>query len=159
SFQTIRDDVFMLGKDGDVSGNKLVPVRSACAVTVGSVNQNREAVYAQQQTVSAEGLSGTSFSPHFPHTVRSTETRSCSACHLSAKGDNDALVAQALMLGTHAVNFIGRFCYVAEGDSGFSAVSVTESEEPQAVIGSRLHELAWPERFQAHEQRGRGLEE
>jgi hypothetical protein len=68
SFQTLRDDIFMLGKDGDVTGGRAVPVRSACAVTVGSQNQNREFVYSQQQTISAEGLSGTAFSPHFPHT-------------------------------------------------------------------------------------------
>jgi hypothetical protein len=33
-------------------------------------------------------------------------------------------------------------------------VAVTERDEPQAVIGSRLHELAYPEEFRAHKARG-----
>jgi len=157
SFQTIRDDLFMLGKDGDLSGGKIVPVRSACAVMVGSQNQNREWVYSQQQTISAEGYSGTSFSPHFPHSVRATETKRCTDCHISKDGDNNAIMAQLLMLGTNAANFIGRYCYVAEGDGGFDAVVVSEREEPQAVLGSRLHELAWPANAKAHAAAGRVL--
>jgi hypothetical protein len=159
SFQTLRDDVFLLGKDGALTGGKVAPIRSACAVMVGSQNQNREWVYSQQQTVSAEGYSGTAFSPHFPHTVRATETRGCTDCHVSAAGDNNARMAQVLMQGTNAYNFIGRYCYVAEGAAGLSAVVVTEREEPQAVIGSRLHEMAYPEDATAHEARGRVLEE
>ncbi len=38
-------------------------------------NQNREWIYSQQQTVSAGGFSGTSFSTYVPHTVRATETQ------------------------------------------------------------------------------------
>jgi hypothetical protein len=174
SFQTIRDDVFMLGRDGIVNpagpvrlgkdgrpqgDGKIVPVRSACAVMVGSQNQNREWVYSQQQTVSAEGFSGTSFSPNFPHTVREAETKRCTDCHVARAGDNNAVMAQLLMLGTNAASFIGRYCWVGEGAAGFDAVVVTEREEPQAVIGSRLHELAFPERFAAHVARGRTLGE
>ncbi len=157
SFQTLRTDFFMLGRDGDVSGGKVVPVRSACAVTVGSQNQNRENVYSQQQTVSAEGFSGTAFSPHFPHTVRATETRSCADCHVSQADDNNARLAQALLLGSNAVNFVGRYAYVAAGAGGFDAVVVTEKGEPQAVIGSVLHGAAWPEEHAAHEARERRL--
>ena len=69
NFQTLRDDVFMLGRDGTVTGRRVSPVRSACAVLVSSQNVNREWIYSQQQTVSAEGYSGQSFSPAFPHTV------------------------------------------------------------------------------------------
>jgi len=150
NFQTLRDDVYMLGIDSTAGGHKVVPVRSACAVLVSSQDANRQWLYTQQQTVSAEGFAGTSFSPYFPHTVRTTETKQCSDCHLSNSGDNNAIMAQLLLQGANSVNFIGRFAYVGEGDGGLEAVAVTEREEPQAVIGSRLHELAYPDYFRKH---------
>ena len=58
NFQTLRDDVFMLARDGDVTGNRIGPARSSCAIHVGSYNANRESIYVQQQTISAEGQSG-----------------------------------------------------------------------------------------------------
>ena len=57
-------------------------------------------------------------------------------------------MAQLLMQGTNYVNFIGRYCWVAAGDHGLAAVVVTERDEPQAVIGSSLHQLAFPDDFQ-----------
>lgn len=68
--QVVRDDVFMLGIDGTVKKNRLAVIRSSSAVVVGSQNQNREWVYSQAQTVSAEGHSGQAFNPHFPHDER-----------------------------------------------------------------------------------------
>ena len=70
NFQTLRDDVFMLARDGNVTGNRIGPARSSCAIHVGSYNANRESIYVQQQTISAEGLSGIAFSTNVPHTVR-----------------------------------------------------------------------------------------
>jgi len=35
-FQTLRDDMYMLAKDGEVAGNKINPARSSCAIHVGS---------------------------------------------------------------------------------------------------------------------------
>ncbi len=159
NFQTLRDDVFMIGRDGTVTGRRFAPIRSACAVLVSSQNQNREWIYSQQQTVSAEGYSGTAFSPHFPHTVRTQETRGCTDCHVSEANDNNAYLAMAVMQGTNYYNFIGRFAYVALGDAGFSGVVVTERREPQAVIGSYLHSLAFPEEFQKHRERHEELKE
>jgi hypothetical protein len=159
NFQTLRDDVFMLGIDGTVMNNKISPTRSTCAVLVGSQNPNREWVYSQQQTVSAEGFSGHSFSTFVPHTVRATETKTCSDCHVSSRGDNNAQMAQLLMQGTNFYNFIGRYAYVAEGKAGFEAVTVTESDEPQAVIGSELHKLAYPTQFEKHKKGGELLHE
>jgi len=43
---------------------------------------------------------------------------------------------------------------VGEGSSGFEAVPVTEWDEPQAVIGSYLHKLAYPDDYAAHRKRG-----
>jgi hypothetical protein len=159
NFQTLRDDVFLLGRDGAVTGHRFAPVRSACAVVVSSQNANREWIYSQQQTISAEGYSGIAFSTHFPHTVRTRETKGCVDCHLSADDDNNAYMAMALMQGTNFYNFIGRYAYVAQGGAGFEAVAVTERDEPQAVIGSELHRLAYPENYKKHLQRGQLLEE
>ncbi|MEN3335004.1 MAG: hypothetical protein V7641_4369 [Blastocatellia bacterium] len=159
NFQTLRDDVFLLGRDGTVTGKRFAPVRSACAILVSSQNQNREWIYSQQQTVSEEGYSGQAFSSHFPHTVRTKETRACVDCHLSEKNDNNAYLAMTYMQGTNFYNWIGRYCYVAAGKEGFEAVVVTERDEPQAVIGSYLHKLAFPEEYEKHEHHERELTE
>lgn len=159
NFQTLRDDVYMLGKDSSVKDGKIVPIRSACAVLVSSQDANRQWLYAQQQTISAEGFSGQAFSPYFPHTVRTTETKRCSDCHISDRNDNNAIMAQLLLHGTNSVNFIGRFAWVGLDRHGLQAVAVTERDEPQAVIGSRLHELAFPDYFREHQSRGMKLTE
>jgi len=153
NFQTIRTDTYMLGIDGDATGNRVAPARSACAVLVGSQNSNREWIYSQQQTVSAEGFSGIAFSTHVPHTVRREETKRCVDCHPSEAGDNNALLAQLLMQGTGFMNFMYRFVYVGT-EEGVEAVVVTERDEPQAVIGSTLHRDAYPDFHRAHLARG-----
>jgi hypothetical protein len=178
NFQTLRDDVFMLARDGDVTGNRIGPARSSCAIHVGSYNLNRDSIYVQQQTISADGLSGIAFSSNVPHTVRSgpprdkngrylsgeaylpgrSETKMCTDCHVSKHEDNNAILAQLLMHGTGYVNFMGRYCWVAAADHGLHAVVVTEQEEPQAVIGSRLQSLAFPDHFRKHHARGYQLE-
>lgn len=150
NFQVLRDDVFMLGRDSTVKGGLIAPVRSSSAVIVGSANANREWIYSQQQTISSEGYSGQAFNPHYPHAVRRTETKTCTDCHLSQNNDNNAWMAQLLLQGTNLVNFLGRYVYVATGHDGFEAVIVTEREEPQAVLGSSLHRLAYPEEYQEH---------
>ncbi|MCI0524738.1 MAG: hypothetical protein L0Y75_05690 [Acidobacteria bacterium] len=153
NYQTLRDDIFMLGKDGTVTGRRIAPTRSTCAVLVGSQNQNREWLYSQQQTVSSEGYSGHAFSTFVPHTVSTSETKVCTDCHVSKGNDNNAIMAQLLMQGTNFVNFIGRFAWVATGKHGIHAVVVTERDEPQAVIGSSLHKLAYPDEYKKHVKR------
>jgi hypothetical protein len=153
NFQTLRDDVFMLAKDGNVTGNRIGPSRSSCAIHVTSYNMNREAIYTQQQTISTDGLSGIAFSTNVPHTVRGKgETKSCTDCHLSDAGDNNALLAQLLMHGTNYFNFIGRNCWVGAGDHGLFAVQVTERDEPQSVIGSTMHRAVYPQRWMHHRE-------
>ncbi len=159
NFQTLRDDVYMLARDGDVTGNRIGPARSSCAVHVGSANANREQIYVQQQTISGDGMSGIAFSTNVPHTVRGKgETKQCTDCHVSSLGDNNAIMAQLLMHGTGYVNFMGRYCWVASGDHGLAGVVVTERDEPQAVIGSYLHKLAFPDKYQKHVDSGGQLE-
>jgi hypothetical protein len=153
NFQVLRDDVFMLGLDSTAKKGRIVPVRSSSAVLVSSQNANREWIYHQEQTVSSEGYNGQAFNPHFPHTVRTRETRTCTDCHVSRENDNNAWMAQLLLQGTNFVNFLGRYAYVGEGRHGFEAVSVTEHDEPQAVIGSYLQKLAYPENYASFEKK------
>src|ERR1051325_9335050 len=149
--QVVRDDIFQLGIDGTVKSNRLAVLRSSSAVLVGSQNANREWVYSQQQTVSAEGYSGQAFNPHFPHTTSGVgTTKNCSDCHVSKQNDNTAWMAQLLGDGTGTVNSFGRYAYVGEGDGGFSAVVWTEQTEPQAAYGSHLQKLAYPDNFKKH---------
>jgi hypothetical protein len=156
--QVIRTDAYMLGINGTVKGGKIAPVRSSSALVLSSTNANRQRFYVQQPPISAPGFSSQAFNPHVPHTVRGRETKTCTDCHVSEAGDNNAWMAQLLTHGTNFVNFIGRFAWVAEGKDGLEAVAVTEWEEPQAVIGSYLHRLAYPAGFRAHEARQRELE-
>jgi hypothetical protein len=156
NFQVLRDDIFMLGRDGTVTGNRVAPVRSSSAVLVSSQNQNREWIYSQQQTTSAEGFAGQAFNTHVPHTVRSKETKGCSDCHVSEKNDNNAWLAQLLLQGTNFVNFMGRYVYVA-ADHALEVVVATESTEPQAVIGSTLQQIAYPSNYDRFVRGGRRL--
>ena len=156
NYQVLRDDIFMLGRDGTVTGNRVAPVRSSSAVLVSSQNQNREWIYSQQQTTSAEGFAGQAFNTHVPHTVRSTETKVCSDCHVSAKNDNNAWLAQLMLQGTNFVNFMGRYVYIAAGHS-LDVVVATEHTEPQAVLGSTLQKIAYPANYDQFVRGGREL--
>jgi hypothetical protein len=176
NFQTLRDDVYMLARDGLATGSRIGPCRSACAVHVTSYNDKRESIYTQQQTISGDGMAGIAFSTNVPHTVRGgpphtpelrqlavhrhipSETKMCTDCHVSSANDNNAYMATLLMQGSNFVNFMGRFCWVGKGEDGFEAVAVTERDEPQAVIGSKLHQLAYPDNYQIHLDRKSELE-
>ncbi len=148
--QVLRDDGYMLGMTGTTKGNKITTVRSSSALVLSSRNANREQIYIQQAPISTPGFSSQAFNPHFAHTVRSKETRWCTDCHVSAKNDNNAWMAQLLLQGTNFVNFMGTYVYVAAGDGGVAAVQVTETDEPQAVIGSYLHSIAYPDYYKQH---------
>jgi len=156
NFQVLRDDVFMLGIDGTVTGHRIAPVASRSAVLVSSRNQTREWIYSQQQTVSAEGFSGQTFNTHVPHTVRGKETQACSSCHVSKDKDNNAWLAQVMLQGTNFVNFMGRYVYIA-ATHALEVVPVTERTEPQAVYGSTLHKLAYKDNYDEFVEDGREL--
>jgi hypothetical protein len=173
--QVARDDMFQLGKHmptkssgsdpvkfdaaGDpVSGKAITaPIRSTSALILSSTNINRERIYVQQPPISSPGYSSQAFAPHFPHTVRTAETKQCTDCHLSQADDNNAVMAQLLLLGTNYVNFVGMNAWFGL-DGGFEAVRVTEWDEPQAVIGSYLQRYAYPDFYRQHvEKNGREL--
>lgn len=157
NFQVLRDDIYMLGVDGTVTGHRIAPARSSCAVLVSSQNANREWLYYTQQTISAPGYSGQAFSTFVPHTVRAKETKQCSDCHVSEKNDNNAWMAQLLLQGTNFMNFMGRYVYVATGKKGLEAVAVAEHDEPEAIYGSDLHRIAYPDNYKKFESEHREL--
>lgn len=149
--QVARDQMFQLGRRGPTDGGRIAPIRSSSALVVSSTNINREHVYIQQPPISSAGFSSQAFNPHFPHTVRLTETKTCDDCHLSAKNDNNAIMAQLLLQGTNFVNFIGYYAWLGTGN-GVTGVKVTEWNEPQAVIGSYLQRYAYPDDYRKHFQ-------
>ncbi len=152
NFQTLRDDVYMLAHDGDVTGNRIGPARSSLRRACRLVQQqsrldlraaaNHLGRWAERHRVQHERAAHGSRRPHpvGPYQDKflpgTTETKMCTDCHVSKNHDNNAIMAQLLMQGTNYVNFIGRYCWVAAGDRGLAAVEVTERDEPQAVIGS-----------------------
>jgi hypothetical protein len=147
NFQVLRDDIYMLGVDGTVTGHRIAPARSSCAVLVSSQNATRDWLYYTQQTISSPGLSGQAFSTFVPHTVRAKETKQCSDCHVSTQNDNNAWMAQLLLQGTNFMNFMGRYVYVATGKKGFEAIAVAEHDEPEAIYGSDLQRIAYPDNY------------
>jgi LVIVD repeat len=152
--QVARDDMFQLGRHMTTKGNIIAPVRSSSALVLSSTNINRERIYVQQPPISASGFSSQAFAPHFPHTVRTRETKTCSDCHLSEKDDNNAAMAQLLLQGTNFVNFVGMNAWTGL-DGGVQATRVTEWDEPQAVIGSYLQRFAYPDYYRLHVERNK----
>jgi len=157
--QVVRADIFMLGLHGNAEKNKIAPVRSSSALMLSSTQSNRQKIYSQQTTISAPGFNGQAFNPHVPHTVRTHETKTCTDCHVSDQNDNNAWMAQLLLQGTNWVNFVGKYAWVAAGDEGIEAIRVTEEPEPQAVVGSTLHRIVYPDWYAAHEENHRELQD
>ncbi|MDX1509689.1 MAG: hypothetical protein R3358_15490, partial [Woeseiaceae bacterium] len=154
--QVARDAMFMLGRRGPANDGKIAPVRSSSALVLSSTNANRERIYIQQPPIAASGYSSQAMNPHFPHTTRKTETKTCSNCHLSRDNDNNAWMAQLLLYGTNFVNFVGLNAWTGLED-GVMATQVTEWDEPQAVIGSYLQRYAYPANYEQHIENGREL--
>ena len=150
--QVVRDDIFQLGVNGPVKGSKIAPIRSSSALVLSSTNSNRERIYIQQAPIAASGFSSQAFAPHYPHTERKEETKTCTDCHVSRANDNNAIMAQLLLQGTNFVNFIGFNTWIGEG-AHVEASTVTEWNEPQAVIGSYLQRYAYPDWYRQHQDR------
>jgi len=150
--QVVRDDAFQLGRHMTTKGNMIAPVRSSSALILSSTNISRDRIYIQQPPISASGYSSQAFAPHFAHTVRTTETKTCSDCHVSNENDNNAIMSQLLLLGTNFMNFVGMHAWVGL-DHGIEAVRVTEWNEPQAVFGSYLQKYAYPDYYKQHVER------
>ncbi|MFT7686956.1 MAG: hypothetical protein ACI9FB_002304 [Candidatus Azotimanducaceae bacterium] len=149
--QVVRDQIFMLGRRGKINGGRIAPLRSTSALVLSSTNSNREKIYIQQPPISSSGYSSQAINPHFAHTVRKTETRVCSDCHLDESNNNNAIMAQTLGYGTDFIDFIGYYAYLG-GRGSVEAVQVTEWDEPQSIIGSYLQQYAYPDYFAKHKE-------
>ena len=156
--QVARDDVYQLGLHGPAKNHKIVPVRSSSALVLSSTDINRQKIYIQQPPTAASGHSSQAFAPHFPHTVRKTETKGCTDCHISIANDNNAILTQLFLLGTNFMGFMGYHAWVGEGQKGVEGVQVTEWDEPQAVIGSYLHRYAYPDFYEEHQKNKKELQ-
>src|SRR5437867_2346078 len=55
------------------------------------------------------------------------------------------------------MNFMGRYIYVATGDHGLKAVAVAEHDEPNAIYGSDLQRIAYPDNYKKFVARHREL--
>jgi hypothetical protein len=152
--QVARDEMFQLGRHQTSKGSIIAPIRSSSALILTSTNINRERLYVQQTPISASGFSSQAFAPHFPHTVRTQETKTCTDCHVSEDDDNNAILAQLTLQGTNFVNFVGMHAFFGL-DRGVEAVRVTEFGEPQAVFGSYLHRYAYPDFWKLHVERNK----
>ena len=71
-------------------------------MVLSSTNSSREKIYVQQPPIASSGYSSQAMNPHYPHTERKTETRVCSDCHLARGGDNNAILAQTLIVSALA---------------------------------------------------------
>ena len=152
--QVARDEMFQLGRHQTSKGGIIAPIRSSSALILTSTNINRERIYVQQPPIAASGFSSQAFAPHFPHTVRTQETKTCTDCHVSEDDDNNAILAQLTLQGTNFVNFIGMHAFFGL-DRAVEAVRVTEFGEPQAVFGSYLHRYAYPDFWKLHVEKNK----
>lgn len=154
--QVVRTDSYTLGISGSAQGNKFNPIRSASATVISVSDRNRNVAVNQQPTISSCGLAGSAITPNVPHTVRLEQTKGCSDCHLSADGDNNAVMAALLGQGTNAANWVGDFVFAAAG-SRLAAIQITEGYEPRPVIGSDFHKALFLDDFEKFRKRGRRL--
>ena len=75
--QVVRDQMFQLGRHSEVKNYTIAPIRSTSGLILSSQNINRERIYVAQPPIAASGYSSQAFTPHFAHTVRKTETKTC----------------------------------------------------------------------------------
>jgi len=100
-----RDDVFMLGIDGNGEENRMAVIRSSSAVVVSSQNANREWVYRSSKHF-RQGYSGRRSIRHFPHTTSSVgTTKNCNRLPFVREQRQQRVMTQLLGFGTGTVNF------------------------------------------------------
>ena len=84
--QVARDDMFLLGHRETAKGGKIAPDRSQLgAGAVVDQHQSRANLHAAAADLGRRLFSSQAFAPHYPHTERKVETKTCSDCHLSQK--------------------------------------------------------------------------
>jgi hypothetical protein len=155
--QVIRTDMYFFGIGTYNHGGKVTPFRPATTVVVSAWDRGRNNIVHQQPLVSTPGFTNEGMTPHPPHTVRTTETKQCTDCHLSENNDNNARIASAVGFGVNALTFVGEYQFIAEQGKAVTAVKVTDGYEPQPVIGSSFQKQLDPAAFQSFVSKGRKL--
>jgi hypothetical protein len=143
NFQVLRDDVFMLAKDGTVTGHRVAPAASRSAVLVSSQNQNREWIYSQQQTISAEGFQRPGFLDSRPaHRPRDRDERLYRLPRRQRQQqqrvDGATPDAGDELRQLHGTLRLRRRRALARSRPRH------RTRRPQAVFGSTLHKIAYP---------------
>jgi hypothetical protein len=157
--QLLKAENNMMGISGSRQGNKISPFRPANPVFITLAERNRNTAVHEQPTISSPGFSGFAYTPNPPHTIRNKESRDCEDCHVSKSGDNNAWLAGVLGMGANGANMTGDFVYVANGAGGVQGIRVAEGYEPRPVIGSWLHQQAYPNDYKKFVDGGRKLGE
>ena len=85
NFEVLRDDIYMLGVDGTVTRHRIAPTRSTCAVVVSSQNANRDWLYYSSRPFRPRDSAASDSARIIPHTVRASETKTCTDCHVSRR--------------------------------------------------------------------------
>jgi len=122
NYQTLRDDLYMLGIDSTGKDHKIVPIRSACAVLVSSQDANRQWLYEQQQTVSAEGYAGTGVQSVLPAYGQGDGNQAVLRLPPLEEERQQCRPCTAPPAGNQFGELIGRFAWVGEADHGLEAV-------------------------------------
>ena len=106
--QVARDDMFQLGRHSTIKGND----DRAGALDLGAGASRRPTSTATASMCSSRRSRPAAFPARPSRRISRTrcartETKTCSDCHVSAANDNNAIMAQLLLLGTNFVNFVG----------------------------------------------------
>ena len=109
---------FYLGRGGDVEGNKITTHRSLMQLHF-SVAAGGQTVLDNLMFSTANNLSSMVSNPYFPHTVRTTETKSCARCHtleldLTIGGQPVAAIASDHFITEATAQGTGRYMNVAD---------------------------------------------
>jgi hypothetical protein len=114
---------FYMGRAGDVEGNKISPYRSTMQVHL-TVTAGGETLLDNAMVATKDHQSSIVSNPYFPHTVRTTETKSCARCHTLAvdvNGQpaiaNDHFITETTGQGSGRYMNIGDWALVATNDA------------------------------------------
>jgi hypothetical protein len=130
---------FYMGRAGDVEGNKIAPHRSTMQVHL-TVTAGGETLLDNAMVATAENLSSLVSNPYFPHTVRTTETKSCARCHTLKLEVNNALaiandhfITETTAQGTGRYMNIGDWALVATSNA-FQQIDLKKEKVGRANV-------------------------
>jgi len=130
-----------------VTKNRIAPTRSTCAVVVSSQNANRDWLYYQQQTVSAEGFSGFGFSNLLSAHGPRKETKNCTDWPTFRRVATTMLDGATTHAGHEPGQLHGPLHLRRRGSKWFFGRDGGGARRSAAVFGSDLHKLVYPRNY------------